>query len=125
MRELWPMARPWILRAIEKGNLAKFHPLEDDVLRFRAALWIAYDDDPPQLYAAAVTQIADTDRQKVCTILACGGKQMRKWLPLLEGIEKYARTMGCDVVRLMGRKGWQKVLNGYSAKRVILEKDVS
>jgi hypothetical protein len=49
---------------------------------------------------------------------------MHAWLPLLEGIESYARASGCAAVRIMGRRGWARVLDGYRTKRIILEKDL-
>lgn len=49
---------------------------------------------------------------------------MSDWLPLLDGIEAYARGAGCSAVRIMGRKGWARVLASYKAKRIILEKDL-
>lgn len=50
--------------------------------------------------------------------------RMSDWLPLLDGIEAYARGAGCSAVRIMGRKGWARVLASYKAKRIILEKDL-
>jgi hypothetical protein len=61
-------------------------------------------------------------RRKVCVIIACGGIDMPRWLPLIEGIEKYARAEGCAAVRIVGRKGWARVLPDYRVHRVVLER---
>ncbi|WP_342712175.1 hypothetical protein AAFG13_12535 [Bradyrhizobium sp. B124] len=50
---------------------------------------------------------------------------MKRWLPLLDGIEAYARDEGCVRVRIYGRKGWLRVLDRYREKHVILDKDLA
>jgi hypothetical protein len=42
--------------------------------------------------------------------------------PLFERIEQYAKDEGCSAIRLYGRKGWERVLDGYKVEHVILEK---
>jgi hypothetical protein len=74
--------------------------------------------------AAAVTEIADTEWRRVCVVVACGGRDMRAWLPLIDGIEAYARAHRCAAVRIVGRRGWARVLAQYKTKRIILEKEL-
>ena len=50
---------------------------------------------------------------------------MKRWLPLIEKIENYARDEGCTRVRIFGRKGWLRVLDGYEAKHIIMDKELS
>jgi hypothetical protein len=74
--------------------------------------------------------LAATEWRKVCEIIACGGKGMRSprgqgWLHLIEKIEDYARAEGCSTVRVVGRKGWKRMLTDYRARRVILEKEIA
>ena len=38
---------------------------------------------------------------------------MKLWLHLLDGIEAFARAEGCDAMRIIGRKGWARVLKDY------------
>jgi hypothetical protein len=57
-------------------------------------------------------------------LTACGGADMRRWLPLLATIESYARDEGCACVRIYGRKGWARVLDGYETQHVILRKEL-
>jgi hypothetical protein len=49
---------------------------------------------------------------------------MTAWLPLLAGIETYARAAGCACVRIMGRKGWARALPTYRTTRIVLEKEL-
>ena len=49
---------------------------------------------------------------------------MKLWLHLLDRHREFARAEGCDAMRIIGRKGWARVLKDYRAKRVILEKEL-
>jgi hypothetical protein len=49
---------------------------------------------------------------------------MRRWIGLLERIEEFARAEGCEATRIIGRKGWARVLTSYQTKRIVLEKDL-
>jgi hypothetical protein len=50
---------------------------------------------------------------------------MRRWLPLLAKIEAYARDENCRCVRIFGRVGWSRVLQGYAVKNVVLDKELT
>ena len=135
-----------ILAAMKRGDLGSFRPVEDNVLRGDALLWLAIareehqgvdarlrglcrerpDGDGKRIAAAAVTALHETEWRKVCVVVACGARprEGRGWLALLDGIENYARKAGCSAVRIMGRKGWARVLTSYRAKRIILERDL-
>ncbi len=117
---IWPEVSYWIKRAMERGDLGTFDRVEDDVLNGHALLWLALVW--PDIEGVAVTQIGRTEKSKVCTIIACGGRHMSRWLSAIAPIEQYAREQGCDVVRILGRKGWLRALKDYRAPKVVLEK---
>ena len=116
----WPHVRNLIARAIARGGIGRFVDIERDVLSGSALLWLAWDGQA--IAAAAVTELVATDIGKVCVIVACGGGQMRRWLPLIATIEDYARAEGCTRVRVFGRMGWARVLPRYRVSRIILER---
>ena len=116
----WPKVKGWVKDAMSRADLGTFNAVESDVLAARALLWLIWRD--PDVLGAAVTQIAQTEKSKVCTILACGGRQASQWVNLIERIESYAADEGCDCVRIFSRKGWARLLRDYRAPRVILEK---
>jgi hypothetical protein len=98
------------------------------------------DEDGARVQAAAVTELHRTEWRKVCVIVACGAPSrlrgsgslhpsspaadMRRWIGLIEKIEEFARAEGCSATRIMGRKGWARVLAFYRTKRIVLEKDL-
>ena len=136
---VWPLARDLIFAAMKRGDLSSFGPVEDRVLRGDALLWLALtnaDGDSVRIEAAAVTELHRTEWRKVCLIVACGALRRssratasraadtHRWIRLLEGIEDFARAEGCNATRIIGRKGWARVLTSYQTKRIVLEKEL-
>jgi hypothetical protein len=120
VRLFWPHVRDLIAGAIARGGMSCLADVERDVLSGHALLWLAWDGQA--IAAAAVTQLLAADLGKVCVIVACAGRQMRRWLPLIATLEEYARAEACKLVRIVGRKGWTRVLPGYRMSRAILER---
>lgn len=115
--DFWPHARPIIKAAIDRTELSSFDDLEQQVLEGDQLLWLAWSD---HIEAAATTHLSNN----VCTLTACSGYNRNRWLPLFAEIEKYAKAEGCKKMRLFGRKGWERVLDGYRVEHVILEKQL-
>jgi hypothetical protein len=115
IQKTWPIARDLIRAAIERTELSDFADIEKDVLAGGQLLWLAISD---HVEAAATTHLS----RGVCTLTACSGHQRERWLPLFARIEKYAKDEGCSTIRIYGRKGWERVLDGYRVEHVILEK---
>lgn len=113
--QIWPYAGGMIRAAIERTDLGDFEHIEKEVLAGDQLLWLAVSD---HIEAAATTHLS----RNVCTLTACSGHHRERWLPLLAMIEKYAKDEGCHTMRLGGRKGWERVLDGYRVEHVILEK---
>ena len=111
----WPLAMDLIRSAIERTGLSDFADIEKQVLSGDQLLWLAVSD---HIEAAATTHLS----RNVCTIVACSGHQRERWLSLLEQVENYARKEGCHTMRAYGRKGWERVVDGYHVEHVILEK---
>jgi hypothetical protein len=126
VREIWPVVAPLLRKAVLKIGLSAFADIERDVLAGSALLWLAVRSEAsgPAIDAAASTRLQHTDAGKVCVITACAGRNMSHWLPLISGIEDYARVEGCRCVRIFGRKGWLRVLGGYRAKHIILDREL-
>jgi len=117
--EIWPHAKHLIRAAIERTNLTPFEHIETEVLDGKQLLWLAWNGD--SIEAAATTQLV----RPVCVLTACAGHQRERWLPLFKQIENYAGNEGCSVMRLYGRRGWERALDGYRVEYVIMEKALS
>ena len=120
--EFWPHVKWFIASAIERTELSSFEGVEAAILEGRQLLWIAWDGKT--ISAAGATELNKIGDKLICTITAWAslGHQRDRWLPLLEVVERYARAEGADAIRLYGRKGWERVLDGFKVEHVILEK---
>jgi hypothetical protein len=123
---IWPQVAPRLRRAILRTGLSAFADVERDVLDGRALLWLALSQSDGEIVidAVATTRLEQTDAGKVCVIVACEGRGRHRWLPLIGGIEAYAKAEGCRSVRIFGRNGWQRVLGGYRHTHVIIQKEL-
>lgn len=120
VRAIWPLASPFIKRAMERG-IADFAEIEQLVLDGSALLWVATDG--ADIFAAAVTQFYSANGKLSCHVNAIGGKDRKRWLPLmLDKIERYAMAAGCTSMISVGRKGWQRVRPDYNVRGIVLEK---
>src|SRR5687768_13169083 len=77
----WERAAPWIKAAMERGDFSTFEPVQKDVLNGDALLWLVWED--PIVLGATVTQITQTEKTKVCMIVACGGEDAQSWVHLI------------------------------------------
>jgi hypothetical protein len=116
IRKFWPHFKERIDRAINRVGLIDPAIIEKDVLSGRSLLWLAYDG--LIVHAAAVTEL----HGGVCEIVACGGENLQQFLPLINDLEQYARREGCKAMRVIGRKGWLRILKDYQTKAFILER---
>ncbi len=123
VHQVWPHAAELIQKAVKRTNLSHSADIEYDTLYGDGLLWLAWDGS--KIMAAATTSLIETDRDKVCVLTACSGEDRDNWLHLLAKIEDYAKDEGCACVRIYGRRGWARVLNGYGVEHVILEKPLN
>jgi hypothetical protein len=122
VHEIWPHVSPLLRAACIRTRLNAFADIEADILAGRSLLWLAWNGRA--IEAAVATILINSEIGKVCIITVCGGSDMKRWLPLIGQIEGYARAEGCKRVRIYGRKGWLRVLEGFEGKYVIMDKEL-
>ena len=115
----WPHVEPLLRPAVQNVGLSDFDDIATEILNGEALVWIAWNE---KIAAAASTSLQRIGPDLICVLTACGGSDMRDWLPLLGKIEAYAKAEGCKSLRIFGREGWQRVLDGYERSAVVLEK---
>jgi hypothetical protein len=118
--EFWPHVEPLLREAIIRTGISAWQDIEYNILYGDDLLWIGWDGE--KVLFAGSTSLQQTDIGLVCVITACGGTDMHRWLPLISKIETYAKAEGCTRTRIVGRRGWMRVLEGYEMKNVILDK---
>lgn len=119
VHEVWPLIRERVKIAIERTGLSDFDLIEKEALAGDQLVWLAWEG---QIAAVALTHKSRIGTRTICTLTACQGYDRDRWLPLFKKIEKYAKDEGCSVMRIYGRKGWSRVLDGYQIENVVMEK---
>ena len=117
-----PAVADMLRSATARTRLGSFADIERSLVDGRALLWLAWDGS--QIAAVAATELQPCDGGLVCTITACGGRNASEWLPLLDGIEAYAKGEGCRAVRFFGRTGWLRKLPRYQQVGIVAEMPV-
>jgi hypothetical protein len=120
--EFWPHVNPLLKAACRRTKLNAFADIEADILAGRSLLWMAWNGRSVE--AAAATILINSEIGRACVITVCGGSDMKRWLPLIGQIEAYARNEGCERVRIYGRRGWLRALNGYEQQHIIMDKEL-
>jgi hypothetical protein len=120
VKDVWPHAGPLIKSAMDRTDLGNFCDVEREVLEGLQQLWLAWNG--AAIEAAAVTRLVLIGGRKICILVACGGRGRERWLPLIAGIEQFARNEGCAAMRIIGRKGWQRILADYHANYVVMDR---
>jgi hypothetical protein len=110
----WERCRHWLDLALD-GT----HSIEDvraEIEAGRAQFW-------PMPESACVTVVQDYPKGRALRVWLAGGDldDLVKHLPVLDN---YGREQGCGAIELEGRRGWERVLPGYRATRVVLRKEI-
>lgn len=120
---LWPHVRELLAAAFTKESDSTIEAVEADVRSGSALLWVAWDGW--KVVAAATTTLLETPRHRLCLVTAAAGVHTKLWDQFMPMVERYARDEDCDTVRVAGRPGWARVLRGYRAPWVVLDKRIA
>lgn len=102
---LWPSIIALLSKAVERGG-NDWVELEQSLRDGRSQLWLTVEDRP---VAAMVTRI-DGDTLEVWL---AGGAVLSGSVPFLETAIEASKAAGTTNGRIIGRKGWTRVLRGY------------
>jgi len=119
IHQVWPFVRTLVAKAMERGGITPISRVEHDLSTGGMLLWLAWGTG---IEGVAVTELVNENARKLCVIVACGGKEISRWLHLIGRIEQFARDENCEAMRIMGREGWAKMLPDYRRPYVVLEK---
>lgn len=120
--QVWPRVERLVSRGLTRAD-GRYRA--EDVLRALLGrdmqLWLAAGD---RIEAICITEIVRYPRQQRCNLFLCAGAGRRRWIRLLDTIERWARTQGCVAIELQARPGWLRVLHGYRQTHVLLRKEL-
>lgn len=120
--DVWDRVRPLIDKGYEPGDDKMPADMLQRLTTGAVQLWLAMEDSNGVILGALTTELVPMRSGLVCWLCQCGGERLHDWAHFIAMVEDYARIEGCVKVAMRGRKGWQRVLPGYSVRTVQLEK---
>jgi hypothetical protein len=109
--------RPAIQRVLDRFPVAAAAEVIDKIENGDAQLFALGHDN------VAVTRLVQEPARLVCLIWLSSG-DLDALLVIHDDIEAWARDQGCSHLKIVGRKGWLKVLDGYRETAVEMEKEI-
>lgn len=122
--EFWERVKGHIKTVIDRSSDHTLESVRADLESGDFQLWGYFTDDLTECRMVTVTQLTRFGSGRIwCELVFCSGENMEAWLPFLSQIEVWAQTHGCDGMRIIGRKGWGRILPGYKEAAVLLRKE--
>jgi len=127
----WVLAKPYIDDALIYSN-SHHHSdhFKDLIKKGKLQLWFLWDENKStvqeKMNGVVVSEIIQRSLKKVFHLPIVTGKNRQQWQHLIEKLEDFAKKQECDLMELIARPGWQKILDKYNYKKthVILEKEL-
>ena len=129
--KVWSMVEKDIKSALAySGQLTDSDFVYETAKQGKFQVWVLWDKEQKittnKYFGVVVTELIKRKFGKVCHIYIMTGRQRHKWQHLISKIENFAKEEGCEMMELIARPGWQKVLKIFDYKRthVVLEKEI-
>lgn len=104
--------RPWIEAALAEGlGTHEFDDIAAACCSGHMQLW-------PLANGCLVTEIKAYPRKKVLNVFL-GGGDLHALVDMTDEITKWAKSKGCDIATVQGRKGWARVFGWQHAGTTI------
>lgn len=113
----------WLALALREDVRGSLQGVLDDIRSEVAQLW-SFDTAAGETLMLVVTRILHYELCDTLEIQLCGGHRLRECLRLLPELEQHARYLGCKMVELRGRRGWERLLGDYTVRGIALEKEL-
>ena len=126
--DIWGVVIADIANALNRSNnYALAEHIKKWIEEEKMQLWILWDkeaDNKSKYYGVVVTEIIQRPLQRCLNIKIMIGRHREKWQHLIKHIEDFAWQQKCDLLELVARPGWKKILKpfGYTESHVLLEK---
>lgn len=101
--QVWHIYKPLIEKALDRGSNYTIDDIRNGLAKSEMQLWTWGND------AALITTIQNKGDERWCLLLALGGCKMAVWSIYLPMLEKWAKSKGCQELRIYGRRGWKRL----------------
>jgi hypothetical protein len=106
---IWSQVEPLLSKLIDRSH-ERFESIDvlHDLLINKQQLWIVWDtEEDYKIVAMLTTEVFRYPRKNYLVAQNCAGTRMKEWFDdIYENITKYAKSINCDGVEVIGRRGW-------------------
>ena len=85
--------------------------------------WLDVISEKKALFWAGINSVAITEHRLGIFNVAVAGGDLEELQEMFEEMKPYARRIGCTRIQIIGRPGWEKILN-MKRESVILSEDL-
>ncbi len=115
---VWPQAAPMLAKALALQESFSIESVYRGVKDGKFHLWLGDN-------VALITEIQQFPLERICMVVLCGGRAMESWEEIIDAtITRYARTMGCAAMMIVGRRGWSKVYPEFHIDGYVMRKSL-
>jgi hypothetical protein len=122
--DVWPKAEPMLSAALETDGVLTTNDLFAQMSDGLWGLYIVKDDETGEVLGAVCCEVQQWPLGDVFNIAHCGGHSLHRWAGLLGALESEAVRLGCETVRIEGRKGWGAIYPDYREVKRVFERRV-
>lgn len=123
--DFWKKVTPLLKLAVDRSHGRQLlSQVLHQILTGYQQLFIAFTEDN-EIIGFVITQLMNYPNKRNLALHFLGGERLDDWAePMLELIEKWANSNGCDMLEATGRPGlWSKLKHhGWSKAYVVFEK---
>lgn len=92
--------------------------------------WVICDCETTAVVGAMATRVVEYESgMRACIIVACATEDThiswRSMRKVVSRVEEFAKYFECDIVRILGRPGWARVLRDYTTSYVCIDKTIA
>jgi hypothetical protein len=111
----------WIERFLKRVESPDWTPaqVKTDLRSAKAQLWVLGDGRSAPA-GIVVTRIENFHEMRWGLVWIAAGEGIEHTRAMLDPIERWFKSKGCERCEIAGRKGWEKVLPDYEFKAVVL-----
>lgn len=119
----WPELGPR-LESVATTSRGRY-TLEDIRAKLEARdwqLWGALAGD--HIAALGITCIVIYPSAKALHVVGVVGQGLETWLSLAPKLAEWGRSKGCTIMESRARPGWSRIMKGWDATHVFIERDI-
>ncbi len=115
----WNEVAPFLEKPLRLQSAMSIESVHADCRSGKFHLWLL----PGK--AAFVTEVQQFPMERICMIVLCGGEDMGDWVVDADRtLTRYAASMGCKAMMIVGRSGWSRVNPAYQIQDTVMRKNL-